>query len=502
MAEKHHLVSLICLCGLTVVAVISVHGESNEQPISNDDHAAFPWQLLPYNEELTEQVSRYRAKMSMQGDSCSCMTLNTHGVFFGPLDDHLLHRRTREMSKWKSEQLLTEEPLSLCRGMSPLSYVGGGITVEPLKTVRIVGLSLHDTVTGENNYEISLTSSNQLGVILVESPYNSASFSGNGTHNLVIQTISDTTTVNNLLQHLLYKSTIYDIHARDVLEVKFFNYNLNINVEVKRHLRPRIYNIKRNDDITKKVTIITKTFERYNCLETLIESLNVYYPGMTVLVADDSEHPRTIDAPNVKQYIMPFAEGWFAGRNLLLSQLTTKYFVWVDDDYIFTENTKLENFLEKLEDTNTKLDVVGAFFEDEAGNKFIRNRFYKTMELDPGDEDGDCMRRDGTYHRKLEGYPRCMVVDVVTNFFMAKTQSVRAVGFDPAYQRIGHTEFFLDGFGSLRVASCKDVFIIHKRDNAGNKKYVEFRNRQRGGDDKHENIQHTLFKNNLHCFRL
>lgn len=51
-------------------------------------------------------------------------------------------------------------------------------------------------------------------------------------------------------------------------------------------------------------------------------------------------------------------QGWFAGRNLAVSQVTTKYILWVDDDFIFTENTKLEKMVDILE--KTTLDLVRA----------------------------------------------------------------------------------------------------------------------------------------------
>uniref|UniRef100_UPI00398F7520 beta-1,4 N-acetylgalactosaminyltransferase 2-like n=1 Tax=Pristiophorus japonicus TaxID=55135 RepID=UPI00398F7520 len=47
--------------------------------------------------------------------------------------------------------------------------------------------------------------------------------------------------------------------------------------------------------------------------------------------------------------------GWFAGRNLAASQVTTKYMLWVDDDFLFTKETKLEKLVDVLENTN--LDV-------------------------------------------------------------------------------------------------------------------------------------------------
>lgn len=49
-------------------------------------------------------------------------------------------------------------------------------------------------------------------------------------------------------------------------------------------------------------------------------------------------------------------QGWFAGRNLVVSQVTTKYVLWVDDDFIFSANTKLERMVDILE--RTTLDLV------------------------------------------------------------------------------------------------------------------------------------------------
>lgn len=52
-----------------------------------------------------------------------------------------------------------------------------------------------------------------------------------------------------------------------------------------------------------------------------------------------------------------FSQGWFAGRNLAISQVTTKYFLWVDDDFLFTNDTKIEKLVEVME-ANPELDVV------------------------------------------------------------------------------------------------------------------------------------------------
>jgi len=156
-------------------------------------------------------------------------------------------------------------------------------------------------------------------------------------------------------------------------------------------------------NISALVTIATKTFLRYDKLQDLIDSVRRFYPTVTIVIADDSENAKTVSGPYIEHYIMPFGkvrlvlfkttidnaysntslvlhrsisvlseqvsgltfkpccccvcyQGWFAGRNLAVSQVTTKYVLWVDDDFIFTANTKLEKLVDVLE--RTTLDLV------------------------------------------------------------------------------------------------------------------------------------------------
>ena len=57
------------------------------------------------------------------------------------------------------------------------------------------------------------------------------------------------------------------------------------------------------------VMIVTKTFIRYKCLERLLDSVDRFFPGVQVIVADDSpdEAYKRIDTfkyPFVKQHRM------------------------------------------------------------------------------------------------------------------------------------------------------------------------------------------------------
>lgn len=62
-------------------------------------------------------------------------------------------------------------------------------------------------------------------------------------------------------------------------------------------------------------------------------------------------HPQVTTDPNPCHL-----QGWFAGRNLAISQVTTKYVLWVDDDFLFDNKTKIEVLVDVLE--KTELDVV------------------------------------------------------------------------------------------------------------------------------------------------
>lgn len=64
--------------------------------------------------------------------------------------------------------------------------------------------------------------------------------------------------------------------------------------------------------------------------------------------------------------------------------------------------------------------------------------FRHTLSTEEGGENGNCLHyRKGFYH-VLEGFPNCVVTDAVINFFMARTDKVRQVGFDPRLARVAH----------------------------------------------------------------
>ncbi|XP_070536938.1 beta-1,4 N-acetylgalactosaminyltransferase 2-like [Ptychodera flava] len=432
---------------------------------------------------------------------CSCGNQNRNR--YGPLDESLNRRRIIEAKEWERHHRAELEPLSLCYALSPIQYIGSGITVEPLHSVRLVGLAMHPAVTEifaeDKTFVVLLRSEKSLGVLYLNEPPQAKGFEvvGNRTSMLQIRGELKISVLDPILRSLYYNSTVYDINERDIVNFQFNNFTVQIHIHIRRTTVPFLFDVGPGDDITKKVTVITKTFERYQAVTRLIESINKYYPGMTIIVADDSERPQKINGSNIKQYIMPFAEGVSAGRNLALSQIRTKYFLWVDDDFIFTNGTKLELFIEKFENQNILLDVIGGTLGNKDG--VSRKEWYgcRTISWYKGDDDGDCfVRHSNTHYQQLKEYPQCYMTDAIIMFFMARTEAFRRGVFDPEYERIGHTEYFVNRLGKIRLASCSDVNILHVR--ITNQKYAKFR--------KHapvdEMVKHLLLNMNLKCFKL
>ncbi|XP_070553778.1 beta-1,4 N-acetylgalactosaminyltransferase 1-like [Ptychodera flava] len=348
-----------------------------------------------------------------------------------------------------------------------------------------------------NVSQIQLYCRNALGVLHISKTNYLRSSTGNNTRYLTLNVDAEVDKTNEVLSEVRYRSTIYNVQSREIIDITWMSYNVSIHLHIKRPERPFLYDQGESRDINAKVTVVTKTFERYPAVKRLISSVHNFYPNITILVADDSEFPEKIRVTNVKQYIMPFAEGWFAGRNLVVSQVRTKYFLWVDDDFVFTNGTRLETFVEKFEHPNVTVDYIGGTFGDEFGKANQISNCYgcRRLEYQPGDEEGDCLaiRKWKHYHQVAE-FPQCFWADGTDNFFMARTSSVRKVGFDPFFERVGHFEYFIDSLGTMRMMGCTDVNIMHKSDRS-NPKYNKFR----GNNAEAEKLKHVSFKNNLRC---
>uniref|UniRef100_A0A8C2C4S3 Beta-1,4-N-acetyl-galactosaminyl transferase 2, tandem duplicate 1 n=1 Tax=Cyprinus carpio TaxID=7962 RepID=A0A8C2C4S3_CYPCA len=370
----------------------------------------------------------------------------------------------------------TNADIIIAPANSPLQYPMTGFRVSPLKKSLIPGRGI--TTNKREVYKVNVKS----GVLSVEDVLDGDQVEGQGQSELTISS-SNLTQLNDLLSRVTYTSTIYHIRTSDLVYFTFEDHKAIFPIMIRRPSVPVLYDP--GTDINSRVTIITKTFLRYKELNVLIQSIRKFYPKIKIIVADDSLKPERVSGNNIEHYIMPPAQGWFAGRNLAVSQLTTKYFLWVDDDFVFLNETRIESFVEIME----------ALPELDLGGEVSGDQFYFVLEYDEGDEsDGGCLRRIRGFHQPLPGYDGCFLVDGVINYFLARTDAVRRVGFDPFLKRVGHTEFFIDGVGKLMVASCKGISVGHQIHRAQDT-YDSYRNQ--GKLEEERKLAHHFFKNYL-----
>uniref|UniRef100_A0A8C5G300 Beta-1,4 N-acetylgalactosaminyltransferase 2-like n=1 Tax=Gouania willdenowi TaxID=441366 RepID=A0A8C5G300_GOUWI len=303
--------------------------------------------------------------------------------------------------------------------------------------------------------------------------------------------------VNQFLSEIVYTSIIYHIKTADQ-----GTWSKVIMMRNNNHDVFTTFLFVRASDIDSLVTITTKTFLRYPKLKIMVESVRTFYPKIHIVIADDNIRTETIPGRNIEQFYMPPAKGWFAGRNLAVSQVNTKYFMWVDDDYLFTEKTKIEKFVEVLE-ANPELDMVRMFVGGSVGG----NRWDFTFLYNEGDdEEGGCMYlKFHTQFHPLPGYPNCSLVNGVVNFFLARTDAVRSIGFDPVIKRVGHPgeQLFMDGLGYLMVATCDDPENMHINHQPHAENGVSY-NKFRHPANKYMDYRYPIyyFKNHMKCIRL
>lgn len=426
-----------------------------------------------------------------------------HTAFKSSELEEMKKRRAQEYKSFQKRSQTPADVLIIAEANNPLQYPIQGVEVRPLKTIIIPGLALHEIP--RDHYTVNITAT--LGTLNVAAEVNAVKIKGDGEMHMTLSS-SLLPNLNRQLQFVTYTNTHFHPSTADAVQFETERHQATFVIKIRHGTTPKLYNtgskraLSSEYNVSALVTIATKTFLRYEKLQDLIDSVRRYYPTVTIVIADDSKNPQTISGPNIEHYIMPFGKGWFAGRNLAVSQVTTKYVLWVDDDFIFTANTKLEKLVDVLE--RTTLDLVGGAVREATG---YTATYRQTISIEPGEEDGDCLHMRRGFHHAIEGFPNCVVTDGVINFFLARTDKVQQVGFDPRLARVAHLEFFIDGLGSLHVGSCDNVIVNHATKiklpwfsrSESDKAYAKFRYPAASSDAMHTKTGLLYFKNRFQC---
>lgn len=91
----------------------------------------------------------------------------------------------------------------------------------------------------------------------------------------------------------------------------------------------------------ENVTVIFKSFERQKMAKRLYENLQKYYPGVRVVIADDSRKPLDLQGDSLTIIQLPFNSGLSYGLNQALERVDTPYVMRMDDDELLTVRTRL-----------------------------------------------------------------------------------------------------------------------------------------------------------------
>jgi glycosyltransferase involved in cell wall biosynthesis len=208
------------------------------------------------------------------------------------------------------------------------------------------------------------------------------------------------------------------------------------------------------------ITVVVKAFERPHALRRLLTSIRRFYPGIAIVVVDDSAEPLEPVPADITYLHEPYRSlGAAHGRNVGLRHARTPYVLFSDDDMVFERRTDLGRMLYALE--STAFDVVSCVWLDfEPWRGICRGprRFEGTLDV----EERTLVHRLGETRRVQDGLP---VFDIVHQFFIAAKERLGRDPWDAELNLSEHYELFLlledRGLLCTRLA---DVVVQHRQE--------------------------------------
>lgn len=209
------------------------------------------------------------------------------------------------------------------------------------------------------------------------------------------------------------------------------------------------------DLVRKNVTIIFKSFERQKMAKRLYKNIQSYYPGVRVIIADDSSKPLDLQGDSLQVIQLPFNSGLSFGLNRALEKVETPYVMRMDDDELLTVKTCLGAQVKFLE-MHPEVDLVGFCTltaircknPDEEVSKFTSF----SMKGAPKPLRIPHMTQiDGNH----------FVMGKVPNLYVARTDKVRSIGWDENIRMLDHQDFFWRAAGNLVSVIALGTAVFH-----------------------------------------
>lgn len=220
--------------------------------------------------------------------------------------------------------------------------------------------------------------------------------------------------------------------------------------------------------VRDNVTFVFKSFERQALARRLYRNIQAYYPGVRVIIADDSRQPLELEGPGLTVVQLPFNSGLSRGLNQALARVTTPFTIRMDDDELLTPFTDFHGQLEYLLE-HPEVDLVGVLPRNIPGRYDPRRTaepyFRASMAHAP---------RPLLIPHLTALDERRVVVGKAPNIFIVRTDKYRAIGYDDNIRMIDHQEFFFRAAGRIVSTLDTNCFILHEH-NPFNGHYQKFR---------------------------
>lgn len=207
--------------------------------------------------------------------------------------------------------------------------------------------------------------------------------------------------------------------------------------------------------LREECTIVFKSFERQKMAKRLYKNIQKYYPGIRVIIADDSEKPLDLQDEYLQVVQLPFNSGLSIGLNRALDKVTTPYVIRMDDDELLTPFTRFEKQLEFLK-THPEVDLVSVFLYHlpicRSLGKLAEEYYNQPMKYAPKPLKIPHMTKiDDAY----------CVLGKTPNTFIVRTDKYKEIGYDNNIRMIDHNEFFFRAAGNMVSVLDMKAFVIH-----------------------------------------
>lgn len=216
-----------------------------------------------------------------------------------------------------------------------------------------------------------------------------------------------------------------------------------------------------------KVDFLITTFKRYESLEKLLFSIAKYYPNAKIYIADQNkrfavEYYRglwdrlasngLINKPTA--YGLTYDIGLSYCRNYLVEKTDRIYKLILDDDFVFTEETNIEKFVDIL-DKEKEAGIVGGAMKQ--NDEIVHFEFNL-------ERDGDVLKHveDGDNWREIMEI-KVKETECVLNFALIRKEVANVIGWDEALKITEHTDFYLRMKKTdWKILYTPEVVVLHK----------------------------------------